>query len=106
MKRYATEVIETIRAIDPNNLVEKLAGPSEAASTHGSWGLANVYLSLVKLIGIVELIRFEHVSPTTVMNAMAEIHLDMTHRLMPGLKGSDVGRTGLMEIFAATAETS
>jgi len=92
------------RLDDPNNLVGTLTGPSEDAATHGSWALANVYLSLVKLIGIIELIRFEHVSPTTVMNAVAEMHLDLTHRLLPALRGSDVGRTGLMEMLGAAAE--
>ncbi len=91
------------RLDDPDNLVEKLTGPSEGAATHGSWALANVYLSLVKLIGIVELIRFEHTSATTVANAVAEIQLDLTHRLIPGLKGSDVGRTGMMELLRTGA---
>lgn len=93
------------RLDDPNNLIEKLTGPSEASATHGSWALANIYLALVKLIGIVELIRFEHISATAVSNAMAEIHLDLTHRLLPGLNGSDLGRTGLMVLMRQGVET-
>jgi hypothetical protein len=98
--------LEKLGRLDDSDLVERLAGRSEAAATHGSWALANIYLSLVKLVGIVELLRFEHVKPTTVENAMAEIHLDITHRLRPGLNGSEVGRAGLLELLgAATAST-
>ena len=84
-------------------LVARLAGPgSEAAALHGSWALTNVYGGLVKLIGIMEIIRFERVSPTTLMDALSEILLDLNHRVRPGLNGED-GRTGLLELLSAGA---
>lgn len=89
------------RLDDPGRLMRRIAVQPEVAATHGSWALANIYLSLVKLAGIVELLRFERVSPTTVASAMAEIHLDLTHRLQPGLCGTDDGRIGLLEMLTA-----
>jgi hypothetical protein len=91
---------------DPGRLMRKVAVLPEVAATHGSWALVNVYLSLVKLVGIVELVRFERVSPTTVASAMAEIHLDLTHRLRPGLGGTEDGRIGLLEMLTAGSPAS
>lgn len=85
---------------DPGRLMRKVSALPEVAATHGSWALANVILSLIKLAGIVELLRFERVNPTTVASAMAEIHLDLTHRLRPGLCGTEDGRSGLLEMLA------
>lgn len=89
------------RLEDPSLLMQRLSSSPDVAATHGSWALSNIYGSLVKLIGILELVRFERVNPTTVANAMAEIHLDLTHRLRPGLKGNDEGRTGLLDMLTA-----
>lgn len=80
-------------------LMARLTGGSENAAVHGSWALTNVYGGLVKLIGIMEIIRFERVSPTTLMDALSEILLDLNHRVRPGLNGDD-GRTGLLELLA------
>jgi hypothetical protein len=60
-------------------------------------------VSLVKLVGILELVRFERASPTTVASAIAEIYLDLTHRLRPGLVGTEEGRVGLVEMLGAEA---
>jgi hypothetical protein len=94
------------RLDDAGGIVQKLAGAEEPAITHGSWALANVYLSLVKVVGILELVRFERVNPATIANGLAEIHLDITHRLQPGLSGTPEGRTGLLEILNTSARTS
>jgi len=91
------------RLEDPGLLMQRLSSSQEAAATHGSWALSNIYVSLVKLVGILELVRFERVNPTTVANAMAEIYLDLTHRLRPALSGNEEGRTGLLEMLGAPA---
>lgn len=83
----------------PGALMSRLAGGSEAVAVHGVWALSNVYGSLVRLVGILELIRFERVSPTTMMDALSEILLDLNHRLRPGLLGTDEGRVGLLELL-------
>jgi hypothetical protein len=98
--------LEKLGRLEDSSLMGRLSTQAEAAATHGSWALSNIYLSLVKLVGIVELLRFEHVQPTTVENSMAEIHLDMTHRLRPALTGSDVGRVGLLELLGTPAPSS
>jgi hypothetical protein len=92
------------RLEDPSALMQRLSHSPEVAATHGSWALSAIYGSLVKLVGILELVRFERVSPTTVANAMAEIYLDITHRLRPGLIGTDEGRTGLLEMLGVTSK--
>jgi hypothetical protein len=91
------------RLDDPGGLMQRISTSPETAATHGSWALTAIYGSLVKLVGILELVRFERVSPTTVANAMAEIYLDITHRLRPGLVGTDEGRTGLLEMLGVTS---
>ena len=83
-------------------LMSRLTADSEDAALHGSWALTNVYGGLVKLVGIMEIIRFERVSPTTLMDALSEILLDLNHRLRPGLLGED-GRTGLLELLATAS---
>lgn len=95
------------RLEDPRGLIRRLAPDSEDAVTHGAWALDNIYRSLVKLVGIVELMRFERANATTLLNSMAEIHLDLTHRLRPGLLGNnDEGRVGLMEILGVVRSSS
>lgn len=84
----------------PGALMARLTGGTEATAVHGFWALSNVYGSLVKLVGILELIRFERVSPTTMMDALSEILMDLNHRLRPGLKGTDEGRVGLLELLS------
>jgi hypothetical protein len=91
---------------DPRGLARKLAPDSEDAVTHGAWAIDNIYRCLVKLTGLVELMRFERVGATTLLNSMAEIQLDLTHRLRPGLLGNDEGRIGLLEILGATAPSN
>jgi hypothetical protein len=79
-----------------------LAPGSEDAATHGTWALDRIVGTLVKLVGIVELMRFERVSATTLLNGLAEINLDLNHRLKPGLLGArEEGRVGLIEMLGA-----
>ena len=94
------------RLDDPGGLMQRLSPSPEVAATHGSWALSAIYGSLVKRVGILELVRFERVNPTTVASAMAEIHLDLTHRLRPGLTGTEEGRTGLLEMLGVTSPSS
>jgi hypothetical protein len=91
------------RLENPRALMVRLCPDSEDVVTHGAWALDNVYGCLVKLIGIVELMRFERASATLLLNGMAEIDLDLTHRLRPGLLGNDEGRVGLLEMLGARA---
>lgn len=91
---------------DARGLVRKLAPDSEDAVTHGAWALDNIYRCLIKLAGLVELMRFERANATILLNSMAEIQLDLAHRLRPGLLGNDEGRVGLMEILGAVAPSN
>jgi hypothetical protein len=91
------------RLDNARGLAARLSPGSEEAVTHGGWALDNIYGCLVKLVGIVELMRFERASSTTLLNGLAEIHLDITHRLRPGLLGNDEGRTGLLSMVGADA---
>jgi len=92
------------RMENPHGLAVALIPGSEDAATHGSWALDHILGSLVKLVGIVELMRFERASATTLLNGLSEINLDITHRLKPGLLGNpEEGRVGLLEMFGSTA---
>jgi hypothetical protein len=84
-------------------LAVRLAPDSEDAATHGSWAIDRIVGTLVKLVGIVELMRFERATATTLLNGLAEINLDLTHRLKPGLEGvPEDGRVGLLAMLGAT----
>lgn len=92
------------RLENPHGLAITLVPGSEDAVTHGSWALDHIVGSLVKLVGIIELMRFEHASATTMLNGLSEISLDLTHRLKPGLLGNrEEGRVGLVEMLGTPA---
>lgn len=105
-EKHMTHLERAGRMENPHGLAIALMPNSEDASTHGSWALDHLIGSLVKLVGIVELMRFERASATTLLNGLSEINLDFTHRLKPGLLGNpEEGRVGLIEMLSSKAAT-